>query len=331
MQTDLSSNHDPDAAPRSAGLTSRRQWLFSAAALVAAPALARGDQEPTFSTGVKVVNILATVTTRKGEIVRDLSQEEFQVSENGRPQKIEYFSRDTDLPLTLGLLIDTSMSQRRLMEAERAASFRFIDRVLREDKDQVFLMQFDLSSFVRQPLTSSRKDLEAALTRVDTPTMNELRMGVGDGTSLYDTVIKASNQIMKQRQDRKALILLTDGVDNSSDATLTDAVEAAQRTDTLIYSILFADPQAYAFGGVSGRGVLQRLSKDTGGAFFEVSGRMSIDEIFAAIEDELRSQYSLGFVSDQPVRSAEFRKLQISTKRKGLVVRARDRYWATRL
>jgi VWFA-related protein len=108
-------------------------------------------------------------------------------------------------------------------------------------------------------------------------------------------------------------------------------VEAAQRTDTLIYSILFADSEAYMFGGGSGRGVLQRLSKDTGGGFFEVSKRTSIDEIFSAIEDELRSQYSLGFVSDQPVRSAEFRKLQISTKRKGLVVRARDRYWATRL
>ena len=216
------------------------------------------------------------------------------------------------------------------MESERAASFRFVDRVLREDKDQVFLMQFDLSSMLRQPLTSSRKDLEAALEQVDTPTKSELSVGAGDGTSLYDTVIKASNGIMKQRQDRKALILLTDGVDNSSDATLTDAVEAAQRTDTLIYSVLFADPQAYAFGGRDGRGVLQRLSKDTGGGFFEVSKQRTIDQIFAEIEDELRSQYSLGFVSGQPVRAAEFRKLQISTKRKGLVVRSRDRYWATR-
>lgn len=310
---------------------SRRRWLLTAAALPGARALATAEQEPTFSTGVKVVNILATVTTKKGEIVRDLNQEDFLVSENGRPQEIRYFSRESGLPLTLGLLIDTSMSQRRLMEAERAASFRFVDRVLREDKDQVFLMQFDLGSILRQPLTSSRKDLEAALNLVDTPTMSELSVGAGDGTSLYDTVIKASNDIMKQRQDRKALILLTDGVDNSSNASITDAIETAQRLDTLIYSILFADPQAYAFGGVSGRGALQRLSKDTGGGFFEVSKKTSIDEIFSAIEDELRSQYSLGFVSDQPVRSAEFRKLQISTRRKGLLVRARDRYWATRL
>jgi len=331
MQTDLSSSHEPDASPLSAGLTSRRQWLLAAAALLAAPAQARDDQDPTFSTGVKVVNILATVTTRRGEIVRDLSKEDFQVSENGRPQEIRYFSRETGLPLTLGLLIDTSMSQRRLMEAERAASFRFVDRVLREDKDQVFLMQFDLGSILRQPLTSSRKDLEAALTLVDTPTMSELSVGAGDGTSLYDTVIKASNTIMKERQDRKALILLTDGVDNSSDASMTDAVEAAQRTDTLIYSILFADPEAYMFGQGGGRGVLERLSKDTGGGFFEVSKKTSIDEIFSAIEDELRSQYSLGFVSDRPVRSAEFRKLQVSAKRKGLIVRSRERYWATRL
>lgn len=310
---------------------SRRRWLLTATALPAARALAAAEQEPTFSTGVKVVNILAAVTTKKGEIVRDLNQEDFQVSENGRSQAIRYFSRESGLPLTLGLLIDTSMSQRRLMEAERAASFRFVDRVLRENKDQVFLMQFDLGSILRQPLTSSRKELEAALNLVDTPTMSELNMGAGDGTSLYDTVIKASNEIMKKREDRKALILLTDGVDNSSTASMTDAIEAAQRLDTLIYSILFADPQAYAFGGVSGRSALQRLSKDTGGGFFEVSKKTSIDEIFSAIEDELRSQYSLGFVSDQPVRSAEFRKLQISTKRKGLNVRARERYWATRL
>jgi len=326
MQANWTSGGNRNAA----NLYSRRQWIVSAAALAVMPAFANDDQEPPLTTGVKVVNILATVSTKKGEIVRDLEQADFTVSENGRPQEIQYFSRETGLPLTLGLLIDTSMSQRRLIESERAASFRFIDRVLREDKDQVFLMQFDLGSFVRQPLTSSRKDLEAALNLVDTPTMSELSVGAGDGTSLYDTVIKASNQIMKQRQDRKALILLTDGVDNSSDATLTDAVEAAQRTDTLIYSILFADPSAYGFGGRDGRGVLQRLSKDTGGGFFEVSKQKTIDQIFAEIEDELRSQYSLGFVSDQPVRAAEFRKLQIATKRKGLVVRARDRYWATR-
>jgi len=315
---------------QTASLYSRRQWFASAAAFSSLPVFAAQDQEPTFKTGVRVVNILATVTTRKGEIVRDLEQADFAVLENGRPQEIGYFSKETGLPLTLGLLIDTSMSQRRLMESERAASFRFIDRVLREDRDQVFLMQFDLASFVRQPLTSSRKELEAALNLVDTPTMNELRVGAGDGTSLYDAVIKASNQIMKLRQDRKALILLTDGVDNTSEATLVDAVEAAQRADTLIYSILFADPEAYAFGGRDGRGVLQRLSKDTGGGFFEVSKKEPIDQIFAAIEDELRSQYSLGFVSDQPVRAAEFRKLHVSTKRKGLVVRSRDRYWATR-
>jgi len=331
MQTFPTANTPPAASPLRTASVSRRAWLRTLTALAAAPAFARQDQEPTFRTGVKVVNILATVKTKKGELVRDLRQEDFTVTENGRPQQIQYFSRDTDLPLTLGLLIDTSMSQRRLMEAERGASYRFIDHVLREDKDQVFLLQFDLGSVLRQPLTASRKDLEDALTRVDTPTMNELQMGVGDGTSLYDTIIKASKQIMRQRQDRKALILMTDGVDNSSDATMTDAIEAAQRTDTLIYSILFADPEAYMFGGGGGRGVLEHLAKETGGGFFEVSKKTSIDDIFAVIEDELRSQYSLGFVSDQPVRSAEFRKLQISVKRKGLVVRARDRYWATRL
>jgi VWFA-related protein len=136
---------------------------------------------------------------------------------------------------------------------------------------------------------------------------------------------------MKQRQDRKALILLTDGVDNSSDATLTDAVEAAQRTDTLIYSILFADPEAYGFGGGTDGACCSVFPKTRAAASLKSQSRRPSTRSLREIEDELRSQYSLGFVSDQPVRSAEFRKLQVATKRKGLVVRSRDRYWATRL
>jgi len=292
-----------------------------------------GQESPTFSTDVKVVNVLATVRGKNGEIVRNLSQDDFSLLENGRPQTIRYFARESDLPLTLGLMVDTSMSQRRVLDAERGASQRFLDQVLRETKDRVFLMQFDMTVLLRQELTSSRMKLGEALAFVDTPTRRDLSMQVGGGTLLYDAVVKASNEVMSGQQNRKALILLTDGVDTGSQATVAEAIEAAQRADTLVYSILFADPDAYGlpiFGSPDGRGPLMRISKETGGGFFEVSKKRSIEQIFAVLEDELRSQYSLGFVSDEPVRISEYRKLQLSTKQKGQVVQARDRYWARR-
>ncbi|MBZ5608413.1 MAG: VWA domain-containing protein [Acidobacteriia bacterium] len=311
---------------------SRRQLLSSTAALLCASSRLRGQDDATFSTEIKVVNLLAVVRTKKGEIISGLSKNDFTILENARPQTIRYFSRETNLPLTLGLMVDTSMSQHRLLDAERSASFHFLDRVLRENTDQVFLMQFDMAVMLRQALTSSRSQLEDKLAYVDTPTRNELALQRGGGTLLYDAVFQASREIMMSQRNRKALIILTDGVDTGSDRTLSDAIEAAQRADTLVFSILFSDPGAYDFslGEPNGRRVLERLAKETGGSFFEVSKKQSIETVFSLIEQELRSQYSLGFVSDQPVRVSEFRTLQLNTKLKGLVVQARDRYWAQR-
>ncbi len=312
--------------------SARRSKLHGAllAGLLAAPAAAQDTA--TFTTEVKVVNVLAAVRDKRGTFIRDLDKDDFSLAENGRPQNIRYFSRETDLPLTLGLMIDTSTSQLRVMDAERAACYRFLDRVLRENKDQVFVMQFDLSPILRQELTGSLRKLNDALQRVDTPSMNDLVSQTGGGTMLYDAVLKASTGIMKnQNGQRKALIVMSDGVDTGSEATLADAIEAAQRAGTLIYSILFSDAGAYGmFGGGDGRGALTRMSRETGGGFFEVTKKQSIDDIFAQLQEELRSQYNIGFVSDQPVSISEFRKLQLVTRRKGLVVQARSRYWAQR-
>ena len=314
--------------------TSRRQFLSWAIALYSVRSLVRAQEDATFSTDVRVVNVLATVRDRQGHIIRDLAQADFSMLENGRPQAIRYFSRESDLPLTLGLMVDTSISQQRVIDAERGASMRFLDRVLRETKDHVFLMQFDMSVRMPQGLTSSRRKLEDALAFVDTPSRQELRNQYGGGTLLYDAVVEASKEVMKNQSGRKALIVLSDGVDTGSEATLTDAIEAALRTDTLIYSILFADRGYYGgplFGhmsGAGGRKALMRLSTEAGGGFFEVSKKQTIDDVFTILEEELRSQYSLGYVSDVPLHFAEFRKIQLTVNQKGLSVQARDRYWA---
>lgn len=206
-------------------------------------------QEATFTTSVRVVNVLASVRTKKGAIVADLTKDDFVLLEQGRPQVIQYFSPQGDLPLTLGLLVDTSMSQDRVLVAERSACLRFLDQVLRIEKDNVFVVQFDSRVMVRQNRTNSYIKLEEALSQVDTPSRNELRNGIGAGTKLFDAVDTSARFVLKDVVGRKALILLTDGVDYGSSSTLAEAIEAAQKQDTIVYSILFADRN-----GDSGRG-----------------------------------------------------------------------------
>jgi VWFA-related protein len=285
-------------------------------------------QEPesaTFSSDVQVVNILATVRDKTAHVIRNLGKDDFSLLEDGRPQNIRYFAAESDLPLTIGLLVDTSMSQVHVLNAERGASFRFLDDMLRENKDHVFLMQFDMNVRTKQTLTNSHKDLYNALTLVDTPTREELRSQYGGGTLLFDAVSDASQDIMKKQRGRKALIILSDGGDNGSNATLASAVQEAQRAETLIYTILFTDG---GFGSDMGKRIMERLAKATGGSYFEVSKKLNIDQVFALIEEDLRSQYSIGYVSDRPATISEFRKLQLTVKQPGLTVNARDRYWA---
>ncbi len=305
---------------------SRRTLLFSALPFL------RAQEDATIRVDVRVVNVLATVRTKKGEIIRNLPQEQFALAEDGRPQKIRYFARQADLPLTIGLMVDTSMSQEKVLAAERGACRRFLDQVLRDDKDRVFIMQFDMRVKTAQNLTSSRHKLDEALAFVDTPTRDELMHRVGGGTLLYDAMTMGANDVMSKVAGRKALIVLTDGVDTGSNLTLAESIEVAQRTDTIIYSIYFTDPGAYGFmsGGPDGRKVLQRMAHETGGGFFEVSKKLNVEQVFDQIQDELRSQYSLGYVSDVPVEISEFRKIQLAVKQKGMLVQARDRYWAKR-
>src|SRR5271154_2396245 len=308
-----------------------RQFASASVLLLLVPVNTPGQEDPTFSTDVKVVNILATVRTKAGQIVNDLTKDDFSILENGRPEAIKYFSRESDLPLTIGLMVDTSMSQARVLEKERSASFQFVDQVLREGKDKVFVTQFDMAVMTRQQPTSSRHDLEQSLPYVDTPSKNELQAQRGGGTLLFDAVVKASREIMSGQRNRKAMIILSDGGDNGSDETLTSAIEAAQKADTIIYSILFSDATYYGgYGDPGGKAFMQRVAQETGGGYFEVSKKLTINQTFGIIENELRSQYNLGFVSDQPVRISEFRNLQLTTKRKDLIVQARDRYWAQR-
>jgi len=320
---------------------------------LAVPGAVPGTEDATFSADVKVVNVLASVRDKQGHVVSSLGKDDFVVTEDGRPQTIKYFSHETDLPLTLGLLVDTSMSQRRVLGQEKSASFRFLDRVLRAQKDLTFVIHFDHDTELLQDLTSSRTDLQRALDQLELPSDSRQMRGSGSraaGTTLYDAIYLASNDLLKKQQGRKAQILLTDGVDHGSKTYLNDAIEAAQRSDSIVYSILFADqeeqrPMAPMGGmgggrrrggmgrapvpmssGPDGKKILQRISRETGGSFFEVSKKLSIDEIFDRIQEELRNQYSIGYTPDKTDNSG-FRAIKVTTKQSGMKVQAREGYY----
>jgi VWFA-related protein len=361
---------------------SRRDLLRWTAAL--APALGQASRllaqdDPKFSTGVSVVNVLATVRDKQGKIAKDLVQDDFSIDEDGRPQTIRYFAKQADLPLTLGLLVDTSGSERREIPAERRASYTFFEQVLREDKDKAFVLHFDREVELLQDITGSRKDLESALDELEAQPQLNRRGGGGQqggqpggqqggqqgggyargGTALYDAILLASGELMQKQQGRKAAILLSDGEDNGSKVSLTSAIEAAQRSDTLVYSIRFYDSSAEnnGFGGpgfgrgrrgglgipfpggggggggqrqgtsrADGKKILQQISRETGGSYFEISSKETLDKIYAQIEDELRNQYSLGYTSDQT--GGGYRKIHVIVKEKNLTVQTREGYYA---
>jgi VWFA-related protein len=349
-----------------------RRKLLGVIPLLPAIRLLRGQQEqasksdsnPTFSAGVKVVNLFATVRNSKGEIVTDLTKDDFVLDEDGRPQTIRYFSRESDLPLTVGVLVDTSGSTRRVLPDERMAAYRFLEQTLR-DKDLAFLIHFDSEVELLQDLTSSRQRLEKALDELQTNDGGGLHRrsqgggypngggypgggGRRGGTCLYDSVLLASDEILKKQGGRKALILLTDGEDNGSKVSLSRAIESAERADTLVYSILFEDPEMTFNGGGYGRGrggwgrppmggmnrpdgkkVLQQISRETGGRFFEVTHQMTIRKVFESIEEELRSQYSLGYTPDRTDSGGDYRRIHLSAKPKNLIVQTRAGYYPT--
>ena len=303
---------------------SRRSLLIAAFARAAA-------QEVTFSTSVDVVTLLATVRNRNGAIVNDLNRDDFVLEEDGRPQTIRYFSRESNIPLTLGLLVDTSRSQLHVLEPERKASYAFLDRMLRKD-DQAFVASFDIDVQMLQGLTNSRELLSAAMDRLLIPKRVS--------TLLFDAIHQTSDNPMRKQKGRKAFILLSDGVDVGSNATLGAAVEFAERADTLIYSIWYhgkfrpwtvlGGPAAIASQAIyrsKGKSAMQRLSGETGGRFFEVSEARSIESIYAEIEEELRNQYSFGYTSDHPGNDKQYRKTTLTTKQPGLIVRTRPGYY----
>lgn len=294
------------------------------------------DQVETFKVDVTVVNILFNVKDKHGALVPDLKRDAFELSEDGQKQTIKYFTAENDLPLTLGILIDTSGSQQRVLGIEQEVGSAFLKNVIRS-KDMAFLINFDVNVELIQDLTSSTRDLKRALDQVKINNGGNVSnipgMGGGPfptsnpkGTLLYDAIYLAGEEKLAREVGRKAMIILTDGEDQGSKMKIAQAIEAAQKSDAICYVLLIADRGFYG-GGYFGDREMKKLTEETGGRMIEVGNRQDkLKEAFDQIASELRSQYSIGYNPTNAKRDGTFRKIEIRTKAGR--VQARKGYYA---
>lgn len=327
-------NHNRMPNPKAAFWRNRswaRTCRFLAPILIGVPvflALAQQTQpeppSPPISVEVNLVLISAIVHDKHGKIVPTLNRGDFVLYIDGHLQAINNFMRQSDLPLTLGLLVQTSLGPRQRYALHNAgdASYAFLDHMLREDKDKAFVVSFDQKVELLQGFSSSRPKLHAALQLMQTTNFSS--GGRRCGTLLYDAVSLASNELMKAQQGRKALFVLSDGIDRGSKKTLEDAVEAAQRANTSVFSILLTEN----WPGPSGKKVLERISADTGGRMFKISHGLTVAQIYAQAEEELRNEYVLGYTPAPKGTGRAYHRIQLTTKQKGLTVQARDGYYS---
>ena len=291
------------------------------------------EKIPTYRKNVTLVTVQFNVKDKHGELIPNLPKDHFELLEDGRPQSIKYFSAVTDQPLTLGLLIDSSKSMEYTLPEEQVVAGGFLQKVL-TPKDLAFVISFDVNVDLLQDLTNDTHLLRAGLGRAHINT-NTIGIGPGPignpgpvptaqnmkGTLLFDAVYLASNEVLGRQSGRKAMVILTDGDDVGSKMRLKDAIETAQKADVVSYVLLITDPRY-----PSNFGDMNKLCEQTGGRVIEVRNPKKLDKAFAEIAAELRSQYSIGFSSDNPKNDGKFRRLEVKS-RDGYKVQARKGYY----
>jgi VWFA-related protein len=289
---------------------------------------------PVIKVQTEVVNVYAVVRDKKGRLVPDLTRDDFEITEDGVPQQIRYFSRDTTVPLTMCIMVDTSPSQGRVLPLEQREADAFLQGVMRP-KDLASVIHFDVDVELLQDFTA---DLPMLYRAIDETEINGGGQGPmpgtfpvrGGATHLYDAVWLASNDLMKDQVGRKVLILLTDGQDQGSSESLNVSLQAAMRTGAMIYSVDIVDRGFYGLGTFTYNGgtVLQKLSGETGGTVIRVTRSKDTTEAFNEIANELRSQYWLGYTPTNRARDGSYRKIRVQMRTGKYRVQARQGYYA---
>jgi VWFA-related protein len=308
------------------------------ALLISALVMAQDPQS--IKVDVDLVNVFFTVRDKHSGLIGNLNKEDFTIAEDGKAQDIRFFTRENSLPLTIGLLIDVSPSQGNLISLEQNAASQFFTHVVRP-KDLAFLISFGADAELLQDYTSSpsllRKGLEGlkvnssvgGLSPGPVPTVYNPR-----GTVLYDAVYLATAEQLKGQVGRKVIVLITDGEDQGSRYDIKQAIQAAQKADAIIYSIYYVDRAFYygqsrgmMIGGVSDW-ALKRMADETGGRVFHIDNHHTLQNAFDEIQDDMRSQYALGYSPSNSTKDGSFRRIEIKTNNHDLKVLARKGYYA---
>jgi VWFA-related protein len=300
------------------------------------------SQQPTetLKVNVNVVQLFFNVKDKHGALIPNLTKDDFEISEDGTPQKAKYFTAETNLPLTLGIMIDASGSQRNVIDMEKEVGGAFLKQIL-TDKDEAFVISFDITVDLLQDFTRDIHRLQSALNKakvnVDYSSGGIPGMGGGPvpqhnspGTLLYDAVYLSGHDMLAKETGRKAMILLTDGQDEGSRLKIQDAIEAAQKADSIVYVLLCADRGFYGGFGYSGEGDMRKLTEQTGGRVINVGNKFDkLREAFDQIAAELRSQYNIGYTPTNIKLDGSYRKLEIKNKQ-NYKIQARAGYYAGR-
>lgn len=305
---------------------------------LAIPALPQGQsqglgQAPTIKAEVNLVNLFATVRDKNKRVITDLKQDNFKIFEDGHEEKISFFSKEVTLPITLGLLLDTSVSETGNLSAIQDAGGRFLRRVMRKG-DEAMIMSFDVDVDLLADFTDDKNILQRAINKArigsaDTGMVGNNPGPIGSrsitGTALYDAIYLACAEKLNGEAGRKAIVIVTDAEDTGSKVKLEEAIEAAQRTDTVVHILLLIDPR---YGG--NVGVAHKIADETGGRVISVRSEKKIEEAFDQISEELRSQYTLGYYPTNTAKDGKFRKIRVDANNKDYKVLARRGYYAPR-
>jgi VWFA-related protein len=275
----------------------------------------------TLKADVNLVNLYFTVKDKNGALIPHLTKQNCSVDEDKVPQTLKHFQAETNQPLTLGILIDTSLSQQRVLPLEKQFGAQFLDRILRKT-DQAFVANFDVTVDLLQDFTNSPRELERGLDKAEINAAVSFGAGPvpgqnNKGTVLYDAVYQASTSKLSGETGRKAILILTDGEDEGSDHKIAEAIAAAQKSNVIVYGILLADRMQYGgFSmGYSGDFALKKMSDETGGRMINVGNNGNkLQAAFAQIEDELRTQYVASYTPTNTKIDGGFRKIAVECK-----------------
>jgi VWFA-related protein len=301
-----------------------------------APAQPEEEAVTTLKRTVNLVDVVFIVKDKAGNLVPHLGKDDCTVLEDKTPQTLKSFTAETHLPLTLGILLDTSGSQQRVLPLEQDAASQFLERVIKA-KDEAFIVSVDINVDLLQDLTSNTRALTRALNKAEINSGASLGSGPVPtgadprGTLIYDAIYEASTGKLSGETGRKALILLSDGQDQGSRHKINEAIEAAQEANVVVYVILIADVRGYLDQGISytGYSPMKKVTEETGGRLINVGNNgKKLEAAFAQIEEELRTQYIASYTPTNAKQDGGFRKLSVECRGDGMKVQVRKGYYA---